>query len=54
MKPSLIWMAPSAEILPFLIHEDDDEYDNFGDNDYNIVDDENDIDDDNEIVGDDG
>ncbi|XP_004296067.1 PREDICTED: uncharacterized protein LOC101296194 [Fragaria vesca subsp. vesca] len=47
LRQSLIWMAPSAEILPFLDHDDDDDSDDFDDDDYNIVDDDNGIDDDN-------
>ncbi|XP_050363163.1 uncharacterized protein LOC126782051 [Argentina anserina] len=48
MRPSLIWMAPSAEILPFLIHDDDDEYDTYDDDDDddNVADVDNDNDDD--------
>ncbi|KAL6209771.1 hypothetical protein ACLB2K_020710 [Fragaria x ananassa] len=51
LRSSLLWMAPSAEVLPFLIHND--EYDDFDDNDDDVVDDDNDIDDGNENIDDD-
>ncbi|XP_062024841.1 uncharacterized protein LOC133740924 isoform X3 [Rosa rugosa] len=50
LRPSLIWMAPSAEILPFLHNNDDDtEYDDDDDDDeYDDDDDDDDDDDHNE------